>query len=63
MPINTEGKQEPSDAEKDLVRARFREALVVVYAATAHIPAEEIEEMIEQAVQESRQSRRRSDAA
>lgn len=50
--------QELTQAADDRVWARFREARDVIYAATADIPESEIAEMIEEAVQATRQARR-----
>lgn len=50
------------EAEKDRARRRLREALDVVYEATSDIPAEEMEQMIQESIQASRQARNSSNA-
>ncbi len=50
------------EAEKDRARHRLREALDVVYEATSDIPAEEMDQMIQESIQASRQARNSSNA-
>jgi len=50
--------QELTQAAEDKVWARFREARDVIYTATADISESEIAEMVEEAVQATRQARR-----
>jgi len=51
------------EAEKDRTRRHLREALDVVYEATSDIPAEEMDQMIQESIQASRQARNSSNAS
>ena len=53
--------QELLEAEKERTRGRLKEALEDVYRVTSDIPAEEMEQMIQESIQASRQVRKLSD--
>lgn len=55
--LSRERYQELIDTAHARVRERFKAAQEEIYSATADIPAEEIEEIVESAVKESRQAR------
>lgn len=46
------------EAQRDTIWARFQAAREEIFAATADIPPEEMEAMIEESIQASRQARR-----
>lgn len=60
--LTIERYKELIEAEKDRARHRLREALDVVYEATSDIPAEEMDQMIRESIQASRQARNSSNA-
>jgi prevent-host-death family protein len=55
--LSRERYQELIDAAQARIRERFKAAQDEVYSATADIPTEEIVELVESAVKESRQAR------
>lgn len=55
--LRWERYQELLDIDQARVRERFKAAQEEIYSATADIPAEEIEEIVESAVKEIRQAR------
>ena len=55
--LSRERYQELIDAAQARIRERFRAAQAEVYAATADIPAAEVEELVETVVIESRRAR------
>jgi prevent-host-death family protein len=55
--LSRERYQELIDAAQARIRERFRAAQEEVYAATADIPAAEVEELVESALAESRRAR------
>ena len=61
--LTIERYKELIKAEKDRARHRLREALDVVYEATSDIPAEEMDQMIQESIQASRQARKSSNAS
>ncbi len=61
--LTIERYKELIEAEKDRTRHRLREALDVVYEATSDIPAEEMDQMIQESIQASRQARNSSNAS
>ncbi|MDX1415401.1 MAG: type II toxin-antitoxin system Phd/YefM family antitoxin [Candidatus Promineifilaceae bacterium] len=60
--LSRERYQELLDAAQSRLRLQFKEAQQEVYQVTKDIPTEEIEEMVESAVAESRQARADADA-
>ena len=55
--VSRERYQELLDAAQIRMRRQFKEAQEAVYAVTRDIPAEEIEVLVQETVQESRQAR------
>lgn len=61
MILSIERYQELVEAEKERTRGRLKEALDDVYRATIDIPTEEMEQMIQESIQASRQAKKLSD--
>lgn len=60
--LTMERYQELVEAEKERARGRLKEALDDVYRATIDIPGEEMEQMIQESIQASRQAKNSSNA-
>jgi len=60
--LSLERYRELVDAVRARVRERFLKAQQAVYKATADIPADEIESLVEGVIQESRRERAGADA-
>ncbi len=56
-------REELIEAANDSTRRHLREALDVVYEATSDIPAEEMDQMIQESIQASRQARNSSNVS
>ena len=55
--LTIERYKELIEAEKERARRRLREALDVIYEATNDIPADEMDQMIQESIQASRLAR------